>query len=246
MKKLKLAVILNSSSYIDSWISKILKKINSSNHFEIVYFFINKSIRKKNKLINRILFFLIMKFENLFFQENKISKSNFLINKKKIFILKGKKRGNYFIPYNLKKIKYLDCIINLSDKLIKGKILLLSKHGVWGLHHSDNDFQRGGLGGFYEIIYNEKFSGITLQKYSQKIDGGKIIDKIYFKTKKNYINNHNQLLKKSCNFLLRNLKKLRKNKIQYKNSKKYTKKIYGYPNFFELNAYMVKLVKNLI
>lgn len=52
-----------------------------------------------------------------------------------------------------KLLKYnLDVIFRFGFNIIKGELFTLAKYGVWSLHHGDNDINRGGPAGFWEIL----------------------------------------------------------------------------------------------
>ena len=74
----------------------------------------------------------------------------------------------------------LDIILRHEFNIIRGKILQSAKHGIWSFHHGDNDINRGGPSCFWEIILNQKYIGVTLQKLTPELDGGYIIDKGYY------------------------------------------------------------------
>ena len=240
MKKIKISFILEDYNKKPFWINKILYKLNQEFYVENFLIYRELTIKKKN-IFNSFLFRSIIQIEKFFFHK-KFEHKEFIFEPKKIYYIKTKKIKNYFVPQNINKIKKVDCIINLSDKLVTGKITTKSKHGIWGLHHSDNNFQRGGYGGFYEIIEKKKYSGITLQRYNEKIDGGEIIDKVFFKTKKTYLNNHYNLLNKSASFLTKNLYKLEGRGITYKKTNLNNSKIKSHPSFSELIVYIKSLI----
>ena len=93
-------------------------------------------------------------------------------------------------------------------KIIKGEILKIPKNGIWSFHHGDNEVNRGGPPGFWEIIYNQPVTGVTLQILNNQLDGGQIIEKGFYSTKKSFFMNQNFIYEKSVEILLKNLKLL--------------------------------------
>lgn len=65
--------------------------------------------------------------------------------------------------------------IHLGIGILSGDILGMPEMGVWGYHHGDVRKYRGGPPGFWEYINDENYINITLQKYSELLDGGSII-----------------------------------------------------------------------
>lgn len=76
----------------------------------------------------------------------------------------------------------LDLLIRFGFGVLKGEVLNAAKYGVWSLHHGDNKVNRGGPPGFWEVVHNETLTGITLQKISADLDGGKVLGKSFIKT----------------------------------------------------------------
>lgn len=247
MKKIRISIILENYKHKPFWINKILKSLKDEFYIENYLIYVDKSLQQK-KLINSFFFKLLILIEKIFFYK-KIKKYNqreFILDKKKKLILKTVTKKKFFIPIKLSKLRKVDCIINLSDKLIIGNIFKKSKHGIWGLHHSDNCFQRGGYGGFYEILEKKKESGITLQKYNNKMDNGLVVDKIFFKTKKTYLLNHYNLLNNSAKFLVDNLKKIQNKRLQYKRVNLKNSKLKSYPKKKDLSLYALILIKQIL
>ncbi len=58
---------------------------------------------------------------------------------------------------------------------IIGSILTAPKHGVLSFHHGDLRKYRGQPMGFWEYLRGEETAGVTLQRLTEKLDGGEII-----------------------------------------------------------------------
>ncbi|WP_338727983.1 formyltransferase family protein [Haladaptatus sp. DJG-WS-42] len=58
---------------------------------------------------------------------------------------------------------------------ITGPILAAPKHGVLSFHHGDLRKYRGQPMGFWEYLRGEQTAGVTLQRLTEKLDGGEII-----------------------------------------------------------------------
>ena len=97
----------------------------------------------------------------------------------------------------------------MGFKILKGEILNCAKYGVWSYHHGDNNVNRGGPAGHWEVIEGKRITGTILQILSEELDNGKIIYKSFSSTDKNsIIRNRNKLLMKSISFLPRKLEDL--------------------------------------
>ena len=96
---------------------------------------------------------------------------------------------DYFSEANCKEIKNLklDVLLRHEFRIIKGKILNIPKYGIWSFHHGDNDINRGGPPGFWEIMFNQSVTGVTLQILNDKLDGGNVIEKGFYPTKKSFL-----------------------------------------------------------
>lgn len=97
------------------------------------------------------------------------------------------KRGAYkytFTAESLKEIeaqKY-DVLINLELGFLTGDILKLPRHGVWSFHHGDEEKYRGLPPGFWEIYDNDPICGMVLQRLTEDLDSGYILEKGYVAT----------------------------------------------------------------
>ena len=237
-KKLKIIFLLMNSYDLPSYQKEILKFALKSKNIDVLQI-IEIPERKKSllnfKLINKIILKIFFIFENLFITKKQIYHKNIYLNLNSIKIIKinplRKKFTDKFKNEDLKKIKNVkpDLIINFSDRLIKGKILKIPKLGIFGFHLSDTNFQRNGLGGFYEIIEKKIYSGITIQKYNNSVDGGMVVHKKFFKTINYFTQNHYNLLKETPSLFRYVLNQLIYNKIKFQKPKKYKKKLYQHP-----------------
>lgn len=240
-KKLRIIILLINFHNLPLNQKEILNYILNNQEIDLIQI-IEIPEKKRNlftfKIINKIFLKYLIYFEKNFLKktkkynhELKIFNKNFdKIDVKKIYPIR-KKYSDRFKNSDLEKIKNLkpDLIFNFTDRLIKGEILSISKLGVLGFHLSDTDFQRNGLGGFYEIIEQQEYSGITIQKYNNLVDGGLVAHKKKFKTLKFFTINHNNLLNETLGVFKETMQLALKNKIVFKNPAKYKKKLYEHP-----------------
>lgn len=95
-----------------------------------------------------------------------------------------KKYSEYFFEEDIQSIKshQLDFILRFGFNIIRGDILDAAKHGIWSFHHDDEQKYRGGPPGFWEILKKDPVTGAILQRLTDKLDGGIILRKGFFKT----------------------------------------------------------------
>ena len=67
--------------------------------------------------------------------------------------------------------------MNTIKKDLKGEILNICRLGIISFHHGDNNFNRGGPPGFWEVFNREPSTGFIIQRLTEEIDGGDVIFK---------------------------------------------------------------------
>jgi hypothetical protein len=89
----------------------------------------------------------------------------------------------------------LDFILRFGFNIIRGEILSAARFGIWSFHHDDEKIYRGGPPGFWEIYRGDPLNGAILQRLTDTLDGGIILQKGYLKTiMHSYRENLQQLL----------------------------------------------------
>jgi hypothetical protein len=95
----------------------------------------------------------------------------------------------------------LDFILRFGFNIIRGEILSAARFGVWSFHHDDEMIYRGGPPGFWEIFQGDPVSGAIMQRLTDKLDGGAVLQKGYLKTvMHSYRENLGQLLSVSSSW----------------------------------------------
>jgi len=248
-KKIKLGLLIDPNRKLQDWENKLFSSIINSKFCEIKTIFYDPSkIKKKNffkkNILNSFLNLTIKLIEKRF-ENRKNEPKNIFKSIPKIYIYAEKKKySDYFNIKDVKKIKKfdLDVILRRDFRIIKGSILKAAKHGIWSLHHGDNDFIRGIPPGFWETYYNLPLTGVTLQKLNTVLDGGDIVEKGYYGTKFFWKHNENFIKEKSTQIVLKSLKKLYNNNyIKLKKSKtNLNTRYYKNPKFYHLVIYILK------
>ena len=118
---------------------------------------------------------LISVFKKLFIN-HPISK----FNVQKIYVDPDISPSGLFYRYknsDLEKIKklHLDLLIRGGSGILKGKILNICRLGIISFHHGDNNLNRGGPPGFWEVFNQEPSTGFIIQRLTEEIDGGEVV-----------------------------------------------------------------------
>jgi hypothetical protein len=200
------------------------------------------------KFLANMLYFVQHKIESFLFKNKKtIDKTDIINRVKKIetIFLNPTRKGFLDIfsdeDANIIKKYNLDIILRHEFNIIRGDILNSSKYGIWSYHHADNSINRGSPAGFWEIVNNEPYCGVTLQRLTPELDGGLIIDKAYFNWHWSFYKNNNNLLEKSVVLLFKNINKLLEDgHIETKKSLTYYNPLYRKPDSKVMLKYMLR------
>ena len=222
-EKLKIGLMLDSTN-VPHWVHLMVEKINQSNYAKIELVIINGSKISKNTILSKIknnrnyfLYKIFKKFENKIYTPELDSfktydLKNELINVKKFTVIpKQTKYSDWIKAEDIKKIldNDLDVIVRLGFRILRGEILKSAKCGVWSFHHGDNDINRGGPAGFWEVFQNHPVTGSILQMIGEELDDGKVLAKSYSTTDPILVKrNCNNYYNKTLSFLPRKLKEL--------------------------------------
>lgn len=207
----------------------------------------------RGKILSKILLKLQEKLENRLFRINPLKNKEKLIKElgkvDKIFLYPDRKG---FLDIFSKKdfddvSKYdLDLIIRFEFDIIRGNILDASRNGIWSFHHGDNRINRGGPSCFWEIVHKHKSVGVTLQKLTPELDAGYVIDRGTYNIHWSWINTRNRVLESSVSLLIKNLNKLKNNKITYKESGIYFNTLFKFPGLIFSLKYLILFYLNII
>ena len=96
----------------------------------------------------------------------------------------------------------LDVLVRCGSGILEGKILSSAKFGIVSFHHGDNRVNRGGPAGFWEIFLRQAKTGFTIQQLTRELDGGNVLMRGNFSTKRFFLLNQASLQLKS-NFYMK-------------------------------------------
>ena len=268
-QKLKIGIFSKSLNKLRPFEYKILEKILNDKDVELSALIFDG--RQKNetlinrlfnlfyskKLISRIILRTQEIIENLIFKEKYFKTNTELYERinliKKIYLYPQKKGFlDIFQKKDIEKIKALnlDIIIRTEFNIIRGEILNTPRYGIWSFHHGDNRVNRGGPPCFWEIIEGHKNVGVTLQKLTSELDGGKVIDRGSYNINWSLVVTRRRVYDSSISLLFKNINLLKSNCIKPKDSGLYSKRLYKFPNIIYVLRYIfqfyIQLLKKVI
>ena len=265
MKYLKIGLIIDNLN-LEDLNSELINIINKNNSFKINTLIIN-NVNKKGlnfylkkysflRLIEKTLFKIIFLFEKnflyKFLKKYNFSKINIQdLKSDRLIVNPIVSKNGFFYNYkedDLNKIreKKLDVLIRLGTGILKGEILNITKHGIISFHHGDNDYNRGGPPGFWEVYFKIPKTGFIIQKLNENLDAGDVLFKGNFQTKLFYYQNRQSIYKKSAKFIEKVLLNILNNNLVYHKKNLFFNKIFKDPNFFQIFKYIISTYSNIL
>lgn len=110
----------------------------------------------------------------------------------------------YYSNESIEKLGKLKLDIMLRGNargIFRGKILTTAKNGILSFHHGDNRWNRGGPPAFWEVYGRKLTTGFVLQLLTENLDGGTILFRGNFTTRRSFIENEVNLYKESNPYL---------------------------------------------
>lgn len=253
MKKLRIGLIVDDSeqSYLNFDLYRrsldsnyysieclVIQKIFQSPEDNVIYKIINLIKRKKFKsFIDQLGFKFIDKIENQIANRKENFKKFFVkhnlseFNVPKVYVKPIISASGLVYRYHdddLNKIRdlNLDALVRGGNGILRGKVLHVCRLGIISFHHANNDINRGGPPGFWEVYNREASTGFVIQRLLPELDGGDIFFKGSISTSLLYKINICRLYIKSSVFLHKTLERL---SINTENRFIYPKVPYAYP-----------------
>ena len=145
---------------------------------------------------------------------------------------------------DLETIKSLnvDVLLRGESGILRGGILNVCEFGIISLHHGNNDVNRGGPAGFWEVFNREPSTGFVIQRLLDELDGGGRAHERLHSYKPTYARNLARIYKKSNIFMHRFLENLGKTRIlpQILPKSPYAYKLYTMPSLHVIALYQIK------
>lgn len=222
-KKLRLGILLDSYR-VPAWIYSMLERIHRSDYAQIALVVMNDTParpkgRVRSLLANRhhLLYIAYRKLDARLFRPRPDAFADrdlhdFLADVPCLrAVPRRADRSDRFAPEDLQRIDELglDLLVRLGFRILRGEILTSAKLGVWSYHHGDNQVNRGGPPGFWEVMERHPVTGSMLQILSEDLDAGLVLSRSYSATDRWSVKrNRNGYYWKTSNLLPRALRTL--------------------------------------
>lgn len=133
-------------------------------------------------------------------------------------------------------------IVRAGGGILKGDILTVCPGGIISFHHADNDVNRGGPPGFWEVYKQIPRTGFIIQRLNEELDGGDVLYKGFIRTSWFFSLNKANLLLISNSFAHRVLEDLSSASPRLKVLPKipYYDRVYKTPNIRQIILYILK------
>ena len=166
---------------------------------------------------------------------------------KKVHVRPLKSKSGLVYRYgqqDLETIKSLniDVLLRGGSGILRGEILTVCEFGIISFHHADNNKNRGGPPGFWEVFNREPSTGFLIQKLLEELDGGDVLMRGSIETASNYALNLARLSKKSNIFMHKFLENLGRTRTLPQTLPKspYAYKLYTAPSLDVVALYQIK------
>jgi hypothetical protein len=108
------------------------------------------------------------------------------IPKMRCEVVRKGKFSQYFRSEDVELVRSynLDFILRFAFGIIRGEILQAARYGVWSFHHGDETKFRGGPPAFWEIYKGDPVTGAILQRLTDRLDGGVVLQRCFIRTNK--------------------------------------------------------------
>lgn len=267
-RKLKVGIIVDDKNqpYL---INGLYEKSLDSKYYSIEALIIQKKDKIKNnlfrkilnltkkkgikRLIDRLLFKVITKIETYIVKKkntfkdifNKYPISKFEVQK--IYVKPDISQSGFIYRYkkpDLEKIKNLnlDLLVRGNTGILKGEILNICRLGIISFGHGNNNIDRGGPLGFWEVFNREPSTAFIIQRLTEDIEGKDIIFKGKIATSFLYKINYCNLYIKYNIFLHKTIEKLscEEGKINFYPKTSHSNPLYKFPNSRDSVLYLLK------
>jgi hypothetical protein len=251
-QQLKVLMDLSKSSEHYEINTIIIQNVKSKNESCWGSFFRLCRVRGLNEFLHICGYAAIMKLEKFiikrnknfkdFFNSHEIETSSFEVLKLTPRISKSGLFYRYEdVDIDLIKEKNLDLLIRGGSGILRGDILKASRFGIISLHHADNNVNRGGPPGFWEVFYKIRRTGFIVQILNERLDGGTVVSKGYVATSYIASLNYIKVYKKSIPFLHKAIERIAKRREIHVSAdpEPYGQKLYKTPNLFQQLKYCI-------
>lgn len=253
---------------------ELLELSKTAENYEITTLLVNQKARTKNyfrksidllvrhglsRFLSKSLFIILHKFE--FFINKRIRNYNnfytkHTLNEKEFTVVRLSPRiskSNLVYRYDERDIDKvsslnLDLIIRGGGGILRGEILDVCPNGIISFHHGDNNINRGGPPGFWEVYHENPRTGFIIQRLKDELDGGDVLYRGYLTTAWLYSLNLVRLYEIANPFLHKVLEDLTsaEPRLPVQEKYPYSYPLYTQPNVFQISKYLLKTFAILI
>lgn len=205
--KQKIGIIVNGTK-VSKQVNDLVELASSAQNYEITTLIVNNAEHQTNlfkkflgnfqkrgfsRLISKILFRAICKLEKTIlakkskyhhlYDQFDLTKYNFDI----ITVNPQISKSGLIYRYSdsdLGKIRKagLNLLVRSGSGILKGEILTICPNGIISFHHADNNINRGGPPGFWEVYKQNPKTGFIIQRLTDELDGGDVLYKGFIRT----------------------------------------------------------------
>lgn len=225
-------------------------KLNSINSLKKHFDFISK--RGLIRFVNKFFFAILSKLEKKiickkliykdFFNKYDLTGMNFDV----INVYPNISESGISLTYDdedLKKIKEanINLLVRGGKGILRGEILSCCPNGIISFHHADNDVNRGGPAGFWEVYKQEPRTGFIIQRLKEQLDGGEVLYKGFIRTEWYYSLNKAKLYEVSSPFLHKTIEEITGENSALRSYPKrpYSESLFTSPSVFQIFTYLI-------
>lgn len=162
-------------------------------------------------------------------------------------------KNGLFYSYDktqLEKIKSqgLNLLVRGGSGILRGEIITACPNGIISFHHADNDINRGGPPGFWEVFNRQPRTGFIIQRLKNELDGGDVLYKGFVSTSWMYTLNLVKLYEISNPFLHYVIENITSgnHKLSIQPKKPYGYPLYRVPTIYQQLRYIFKTSCHLL
>lgn len=148
-----------------------------------------------------------------------------------------------FSDDNVAKVRALelDLLVRCGAGILRGEILQAAHQGVLSMHHGDNRINRGGPAGFWEVYGRLPATGFIVQRLNEELDGGEVLCRGSFTTRRTYALNEASLLQRSNLYLKRTIRQIADGRARPEAPTLYAGPLYRAPLLHQTARYAIGL-----
>lgn len=219
----RFGLLLNGNT-LEAWQAETIRLLIAEGH-HLVFVGLNARGKKNESLTGKLMNYpydrLLFRLWNRFiFKPSAKSPTNVnsLIAGASVIPLYATVKGSstFFSDADVSKVKSfkMDFILRFGFNIVRGSILDAAKFGIWSFHHDDEMKYRGGPPGFWEFMKKEADNGVILQRLTNQLDKGIILQKNWYPViYHSYTAHLNQLYNESTKLPLQYCRQLQSGKV---------------------------------